>query len=141
MNRKSFLLILLALTMCLSFVSCGDKEITKLTIDEGLAYTYDLNATPDFSGVKATVTYNDDTTVTVTAEDLTFGKIDTTKAGKQNLTITYNGFTITVEVTVKGASLPSGGDNGGNNGGNGQNDLNNGGHDATPGYGPITPMP
>ncbi len=113
MNRKSFLLILLALVMCLSLVSCGDKEITKLTIDEGLAYTYDLNSTPDFSAVKATVTYNDDSTVAVTADDLTFGKIDTTTAGKKELTITYNDFTITVEVTVKGASLPSGGDEGG----------------------------
>ena len=113
MNRKSFLLILLALVMCLSLVSCGDKEITKLTIDEGLSYTYDLNSTPDFSAVKATVTYNDDSTVAVTAADLTFGKIDTTTAGKKELTITYEDFTITVEVTVKGASLPSGGDEGG----------------------------
>ena len=75
MNRKSFLLILLALVMCLSLVACGNKEITGLTIDEGLSYTYDLNATPDFSAVKATVTYNDDSTVTVTADELTFSKI------------------------------------------------------------------
>lgn len=117
MNRKSFLLILLALVMCFSLISCGDKEITKLTIDEGLVYTYDLNATPDFSAVKATVSYNDDTTVAVTAEDLTFSQLDTSTAGTKQLTITYNGFSITVDVTVKGASLP-GGNQGGNQGGN-----------------------
>ena len=118
MNRKSFFLILLALVMCLSLVSCGDREITKLTIDEGLSYTYALNSTPDFSAVKATVTYNDDTTESVTAEDLTFSTIDTTTAGTKQLTITYQGFSITVDVTVEGASLPGGGNQGGNEGGN-----------------------
>lgn len=126
MNRKSFLLILLALVMCLSLVACGDKAITKLTIDEGLSYTYALNSTPDFSAVKATVTYNDDTTVSVTAEDLEFSTIDTTTAGTKQLTITYQDFSITVDVTVEGASLP-GGNQGGSQGGGSSEGGNQGG--------------
>ena len=104
--------------MCLSLVACGDKAITKLTIDEGLSYTYALNSTPDFSAVKATVTYNDDTTVSVTAEDLEFSTIDTTTAGTKQLTITYQDFSITVDVTVEGTSLPGGNQGGSQGGGN-----------------------
>ena len=115
--KRTILLLLLILSLCLSvslsLASCGQRSILKLVIDEGLSREYELNSTPDFSKVSATATYNDGETVTVGADELEFGKLDTATAGKKNLTITYNGFSITVEVTVKAATLQGGGGQGG----------------------------
>lgn len=105
--KKRLLILTLALVLvCLALASCGgDKKIDKLTLTGGLKYKYELNETPDFSKVTATVTYNDGTTEDLTAEKLTFGTVDTTTAGKKNLTITYQDYTLTIEVEVLGKSL------------------------------------
>ncbi len=115
--KKTILLLLLILSLCLSIslslASCGQRSILKLVIDEGLSREYELNSTPDFSKVSATVTYNDGSTLTVGADELTFSKLDTATAGKKELTITYADFSITVEVTVKAAVLQGGNQGGG----------------------------
>ncbi len=128
MKRKLTSLVLALLMLSLVLVACGNKAITALTITEGLATQYELNSTPDFSKVKATVTYNDDSTVDVAAEDLTFSALDTKTPGKQNLTITYDGFSITVEVEIKGATLGGNGGNGNGDGGNGDGGNGDGGN-------------
>ncbi len=106
MKRKLLILMLCVLMLGLALTACGDKAITAITINEGLDYTYDLNETPDFSKVKATVKYNDGTFLDVTASDLTFSAIDTSTPGTKKLTITYAGFSITVDVLVEGNALP-----------------------------------
>ena len=62
MKRKLIFFTLIVLTFCLLLASCaGDKKVEKINVYEGLATVLDLNATPDYSAVKATVTYNDGT--------------------------------------------------------------------------------
>lgn len=106
--KKIFAIILALFVLTLALVSCGAKEITGITIDDGLVREYNVNDTPDFSNVKATVKYNDDTTKSITAADLTFSTIDTSTPGTKKLTITYDSFSITVDITVK--QVTGGGD-------------------------------
>ena len=111
MKRKLLILTVALLILSMSFASCtGNKEIVSLKIVEGLSYEVSVGATPDYSKVKAKVEYNDETTKDLTAADLTFGTIDTSKAGTQKLTITYSGFSITVDITVKAPAQQGGGD-------------------------------
>ncbi len=105
MKLRLITILMMVLVLCLALASCGDKTITKLEITEGLPREYALGATPDFSAVKATVTYNDDSTVEVTGEELEFSKLDTATPGKKNLTVTYEDFSITIEVLVKGTTV------------------------------------
>ena len=132
--KKSVLLILLALSLCLSLcltlASCGQKAVIKLVIDSGLAYEYELNESPNYPNVKATATYNDGEVKKLTSADLTFGDLDTSSQGTKTLTVTYDGFTIEINVTVKGASLSNNNGSGSGNGasGIGGGSLGNGGN-------------
>ena len=106
MKKRLLILTVALLLVCLALASCGgDKKIEKMSLTGGLKYKYELNETPDFSKVTATVTYNDGTTEDLTADKLTFSTIDTSKSGKQELTISYQDFTLTIEVEVLGKSL------------------------------------
>ncbi len=102
MKKKLLLMILLTLALCILFVGCtlGQKEITRIEVGDTLPRQFAYDSEPDFSNVSATIVYNDDSTKTVTAGELTFGEIDTTKPGKQTLTVTYDGFTQNFEVEV-----------------------------------------
>ncbi len=90
-------LILLSLTHCI-----GDRAVKDLIINEGLKLEYELGETPDFSGVIATVIYNDDSTEVVGYEDLVFGELDTLSPGSKPLTISYEDFVAYKTVTVNG---------------------------------------
>ncbi|MBQ9802559.1 MAG: bacterial Ig-like domain-containing protein [Clostridia bacterium] len=105
MKRKLLILTIALLLLSTVLAACGNRAIDKMTVTEGLKYKYALNETPDFSGVKATLTYNDGTTLEVTAEDLTFSTLDTSTPGTKKLTISYGDFSLTIDVTVEGASL------------------------------------
>ena len=106
MKKRLLILTVALLLVCLALASCGgDKKIEKLSLTGGLKYKYELNETPDFSKVTATVTYNDGTSEDLTADKLTFSTIDTSKSGKQQLTITYQDYTLTIEVEILGKSL------------------------------------
>ena len=61
MNKKLLLLTVCLLLLSLVFSACGDKEITGIEITEGLEREYSIGDTPDLSGVKAHITYNDGT--------------------------------------------------------------------------------
>ena len=104
MNKRVLILLLLLLVTLLSLTCCiGDRAVKELVIDEGLKLEYELGETPDFSAVKATVIYNDDTTEVVGYESLVFGELDTSTPGKKTLTISYDDFIAYKSVTVKGA--------------------------------------
>ncbi len=51
--------------------------------------TFEINKTPDFSGVSANIIYNNGTSVTVTSEKLTFGECDPTVTGLQEVEVYY----------------------------------------------------
>ena len=116
MKTRAFLLITLALIMCFSLVACGDKSVTKIEITEGLSLSCEVGTTYDFSKVKATVTYNDGSTVQVTGDELEFGALDTSTVGTKVLTVTYDGFTVNIDIKVFGTTL-GGGDQGGDDDG------------------------
>lgn len=103
--KKRILILLLLLSVTLLSLTCciGDRAVKELVIDEGLKLEYELGETPDFSAVKATVIYNDDTTEVVGYESLVFGELDTSTPGKKTLTISYDDFIAYKSVTVKGA--------------------------------------
>ena len=105
MKRFLSVMILLVLTATL-LTGCitGQKAIQNINI-EGLKTTYEIGETPDYSGVSATVIYNDGTTKAVGYSELTFGELDTSVAGKKNLDITYDGFTVSIQITIKAKSI------------------------------------
>lgn len=101
--------MLLVIAMMLGLASCGDdgKKISALTVTDGSIITeYTVGDTPDFSGIKAVVSYDDGTAETVTADKLTVGTVDTSTAGKKELSVKYDGFETKVEITVKPAPVP-----------------------------------
>ena len=107
MKRKILILTAAILALITVFTACSSpkKEETALTlVDETVVKEYKVGDTPDFSGVKAVVSYSDGTAETVTADKLTFSKLDTTSAGKKTLTVTYNKLSTTVEITVNSVS-------------------------------------
>ncbi len=112
MKRKLLILTVALLLLCTMLASCGgDKAIIGMKIADGtLAREVAVGATPDYSGIKVVVEYNDGELKELTAADLTFSTIDTSVAGTQKLTITYQGFSITVDITVKAAAPSGGGD-------------------------------
>lgn len=98
--KKIISIVLLVLMMVLAFTACGGKEVSKIEITEGLKYEFTVGETPDFSAVKATITYNDNSTEEVTADDLTFSSLDTSEVGTKKLTITYEGKSVTIDVAI-----------------------------------------
>ena len=109
MKKLLLATILLVLTTAILLTGCsGQKEIQSISLD-GLKTEYEIGETPDFSGVTATITYNDGSTKQATAAELQFGTIDTSTSGKKSLTVTYEKFTETFTITVKSEAVdPSG---------------------------------
>lgn len=137
MKTKFLTLLIMVLAIACAMTSCfqGQKAPESITLDRStLKTTYELNETPDFSAVKATITYNDETTETVGSDKLTFSVLDTSTPGKKTVTVTYEGISVTFDVTVNAANV---GDNNNNN--NNNNDNNNQGGSDNPGTTPEVP--
>ena len=108
MKKRLIITLVLAILITLVCTACqGQLAVNKIEITEGLKTEYALNEKPDFSSVKAVVTYNDGSAKSVTASELTFSELDTSRAGTKLLTITYDGYALNVSITVKGASIDS----------------------------------
>ena len=121
MKKKFLILLMVVLAISCVLTSCFEGQKTAESIEvkaDTFKYEYDLNEKPDFSGVKVTVKYNDDTTEEVGADKLTFSTLDTSTPGKKTVTIKFGDVSTTADVTVKGATV----DNGGNNGDDNNND-------------------
>lgn len=98
--------LIFVLTLALLLTGCrGQKQVQSIEIVEGMKYEYEIGETADFSNVKVKVTYNDGTSKSVDAPELVFSSLDTSSAGKKNVSITYEGFTQNFEVTVKDKSI------------------------------------
>lgn len=108
MKKRLIITLVLAILITLVCTACqGQLAVNKIEITEGLKTEYALNEKPDFSSVKAVVTYNDGSAKSVTASELTFSELDTSRAGTKLLTVTYDGYALNVSITVKGASIDS----------------------------------
>lgn len=108
MKRKIFVSILLILAAMLALSSCFDsianKKVDSIQIISGAPTEVEVGKTPDFSALKAKITYNDGTTKEVGYADVEISAIDTSKAGKVEYTISYDGGSTKVTITVKSAA-------------------------------------
>ena len=108
MKKKIFISILLVLTVMLTFVSCfngiANKKVNSIQIISGVPTEVTVGETPDFSALKAKVTYNDGEIKEVGYDDVIVSSIDTSKAGKVNYFITYDGYSVPLTITVKTAN-------------------------------------
>ena len=107
MKRKLLLLVILVLSLAMCFTACDDdsKTVSSVTVvSDSITTEYEIGATPDFSGIKAVITYSDGSVETVTADKLEIGNIDTSTAGVKKLTVSFNGVSIELDITVKEAA-------------------------------------
>lgn len=90
---------MLTLASCLDGIA--NKKVTGIQILSGAPSEVTVGETPDFSNLKAKVTYNDGETKEVGYADVTISAIDTSKVGKVEYSITYGGYSAKVTITVK----------------------------------------
>ena len=101
MKKRVFAIIMTLLIVTVFATSCtGDKAIDGITVIEGLKTEYKLNETPDFSSLKVRVSYNDGTSVELGAADLEISSLDTSVKGDKILTISYEGYSLSVAISV-----------------------------------------
>ncbi len=83
----------------------GTLAVTSIAITTApTKTTYTAGDELDLTGIVITATYNDETTATVSADDVTVTGFDSEAAGTQTITVTYEGKTATFEVTVEAAA-------------------------------------
>ncbi|MBQ8583242.1 MAG: bacterial Ig-like domain-containing protein [Clostridia bacterium] len=105
MKKKLLILTILALALSVLFISCGDKAVVGISIVDGtFDREYELGETVDYSRIQAEVTYNDGEVITVDKEELELGSVDTSSVGTKKFTVTYGGYTLTIDVLVKSSA-------------------------------------
>lgn len=110
MKKVLSLTLLVLLTLTLILTGCkGQKKIDRIDVGDTLPRQYEQGSTPDFSGVVASIIYNDSSSISVDASQLSFGQLDTSKVGKTTLKITYGDFTqdFVVEIVKKASDGPT----------------------------------
>ena len=106
MKRRLLILLIAVLAVTLCLTACSPKEekdpiVKSIAVVEGSVPTQVmLGETPDFSGIKVLVTYDDNTTKEVGFADVTIGSLDTTTAGKQSVKVTYKDVSTTFDIMV-----------------------------------------
>ena len=111
MKKRILFPIILILALVLSLAACAGngKKIQSIEISGGAPTEVLVNETPDFSGIKILVKYNDLSSEEVSFSDIEISAVDTSRPGRAEYTITYNGVTISASLEVK-APTTSGGD-------------------------------
>ena len=79
-----------------------EAKLTEISYADGLPEKLIVGDTLDTSAVTVIAKYDDGTTKTVSASDLTFSAIDTSETGEKQITITYGDKTATATVSVIG---------------------------------------
>ena len=107
MKKKLLFLLITILAVALCCTACSrEEEIPELTIksiavvENTVPTTINLGKDPDFSGIKVTVTYSDDSTKEVGYADVTLGTIDTTTKGEKTVSVIYGDAYTSFKVTV-----------------------------------------
>ena len=107
MKKRILFTIVLIFALILSLSACFGKKIQSIEISGGAPTEVLVDETPDFSGIKILVTYNDLSTEEIGFNDVTISTVDTSKPGKVEYTITYSGFTVTASLEVKAPNIPT----------------------------------
>ncbi len=114
MKKRILFPIVLLLALVLTLTACDGfklgKKIESITITGGAPTEVLVGETPDFSQIKILATYNDLSTVELGVNDVQISAVDTSKPGKVEYTITYDGKTITASLEVKVPNAPKPGD-------------------------------
>ncbi len=107
MQKKSAIIALAAILIlaCALAAGCQQKEVTSIDFKEGTYSTeYVLGDTVDYSAIKITVTYSDNSKeeLSLTDKGVTYTPIDTSKLSSSgvNFTVTYGGKSKTLVVRV-----------------------------------------
>ena len=110
MKRKLLVSLLITMLAVLTISSCGiaNKAVSTLQIISGAPTEVEVGKTPDFSELLVKVTYNDNTEKEVGFSDVTISKIDTSKPGKVDYTISYEGGTAKSFITIKTPAVVEG---------------------------------
>ncbi len=111
-NRLITIFILLAISIIsCSIFGCTQVKLESLKIKDGtFKTTYDLNEVIDYSKIEVTALYSNNSTTTFKLDgkgDAIYTPIDTSSYGQKQFKITYEGVTITVDVTVKASKALS----------------------------------
>lgn len=105
MKQKLFFAIALTLIFSLAFTFAAcNTTVTEIAVVDGTLKTdYTVGETVDLSGAKLKVTFGDGTSkeISLTA-DMLSKAIDTSKEGTATYTISYNGATTEIQITVSG---------------------------------------
>ena len=103
MKKRILLPLILILALVLSLAACAKngKKIQSIEISGGAPTEVLVNETPDFSGIKLLVKYNDLSTKEVGYDEVLVSAVDTSRPGKVEYTVTYEGLTITASLEVK----------------------------------------
>ncbi len=105
MKKQISILFLLIVTLMLVFTSCGiaNKKVESIQILSGAPAEVEVGKTPDFSDIKVKVTYNDGQIKEVGYSDVTISTVDTSKVGKVEYTVSYDGASAKASINVKAA--------------------------------------
>lgn len=99
----------LALCLCLMgtilLAGCDPKISSVQLVNGSITTTILVNTQLDTTNAKATVFFEDKTSATIEADQLTFGSIDTSTAGNKTLTVTYQDYTFEVIIKVVAAEV------------------------------------
>ena len=108
MKKRALAVITALLILILALASCnGDRAVQRMTVLEGLKTEYSKDEVPDFSALKVLVEYNDGSSEEVTGDKLSVTGLNTGVIGESVVNISYNGYTISVSVTVGGTHAPT----------------------------------
>ncbi len=108
MKKRLSLVIVLAIVLAIALpvlASCNDKVTVTAIEFVAPVRTYEVGATIDYDNLQVKVTYSDNHTETKTVAELvakgaTLARADLTKAGNTSYSLSYEGKTDTVDVTV-----------------------------------------
>ena len=108
MKSKLLILITVALAVLLCLSACGDKtsndgdaNVASIEIvKDSVPTEINVGDTPDFSGIKVKVNYEDGTSKEVGYADVSISALDTSTAGKKTVTVTFGDASAKFEVTV-----------------------------------------
>ena len=108
MKRKISVILLIAVLVFVAAlaVACNDDKVVKeITVEGGMKSVYAVGEA--FAGGRITVTYEDGTSesLDITAEMLS--GFDTSTPGTKQVTVTYEGVSVTVEIVVETPASPA----------------------------------
>ena len=108
MKKKILIIVVVVLAALLGLAACinnpatdGGENVKSIEIVSGSVPTQvKVGETPDFSGIKVNVVFEDNTTKEVGYSDVTVSAVDTSSAGEKTVTVTYKGVSVDFKVNV-----------------------------------------